>query len=151
MTTTTSEAVVQEWADAMNGGAALVEALGLTPCEGLHTLFPAIVGDDTVMEALAEMLDPVAPFAAALEGTGVIPPGEGVEVVHDLFHLLQIAAGLGHMLGVADAMGMAGDVPDLDSIVWDDLPDVFADDLASRGVPTTTPDDSAEESGSEES
>jgi hypothetical protein len=142
MTTTTSETVVHEWADAVTSGEALVAELGLSPCEGLHMVFPAVVGDDNAMGALASLLDPMIPAVASLEQSGVLEQGGAEMVLHDVFHLLQIAAGLGHMLGTADALAMADSIPDLDSIVWDDLPDFMGDEDTT--ATDTTPDQSGE-------
>lgn len=107
---------VEEWVGLVSSGEAMGEALGLTPCGVLHVMFPAIVGDDDAMGALADMVDQTVPLLAHLEHIGAVGEGDAAVLAHDLFHLLQIAAGLGHMIGVQDVMAMtASDIPDVDN------------------------------------
>lgn len=140
--TTATRNTVEEWARTVSSGEALGEALGLTPCGVLHVMFPAIVGDDDVMGALASIVEHVAQPVADLERHGILPVGGAEEVLHDLFHLIQIAAGLGHMVGVQDVMAMtaSGEIPDVDD------PDVF---LSLFGSPDVDDDGGAEDKGND--
>jgi hypothetical protein len=130
MTSMTSDATISEWSHIVNSTSALAEVLGLSPCEALHSAFPAIVGDDNAMSALAALLDPLAGTAEMFVRSGVVSADDATVYVHNVFHLLQIAAGLGHMLGVADAIGEAPEIPsDLSAVDWASLPDTFGDDV----------------------
>lgn len=144
MTNMTAHQTVEEWSALVTSGEALQEALDLTPCQTLGALFPAIVGEDIVMEALAVLLDPVMDLMAQGVAAGVIHADGAEKVLHDVYHLLQISAGLGHMLGVSDALGMASDLPALDDIAWDDLPDTFGESTPTDTTtgPETAPEDS---------
>lgn len=132
MTSTTHETIT-EWSDAVNTTAALADALGVGPCEALHMAFPAIVGDDETMGALAALLEPVMDALAPFVVGGIVSPDDGETFVHNVFHLLQISAGLGHMLGVSEAIGVP-DVPaDLSDIAWASLPDTFGESDEDEG------------------
>ena len=94
----------------------------------LGMFFPAIVGDDDIMGALASMLDPAIVEVAHVVETGAVSLEDGERFVHNVFHLLQIAAALGHMIGVAESLAMQSDLPaSLDDVAWDNLPDVFGE------------------------
>lgn len=141
MSTTTRQAV-EDWAAAMNGAPELAEALGQSPCEILRTLFPGVAADDDVLGALSALLEPLFPMVGALQMSGAMPPGiTGEDVVHDIWHILQIAAALGHAVGTAEALAMAGSLDDIDDI---DDPDTFGALMASLS-------DIEGEAGSEES
>lgn len=124
MTTTT--ATLEEFGTALDAAHTIGTALDISPCEALHMFFPAIVGDDDIMAALATLLTPVMETVAPLVAADIVAEEDGETFVHNVYHLVQLAAALGHMLGVAEAMGVADDVPaDLSGIDWDDVPDVF--------------------------
>lgn len=128
MTSTTVDTLKEFGAtlDAMN---AMGEALDIGPCEALEAFFPAIVGDDDTMGALSTLLTPVIGTVVPFVEAGTVTADEAEEFVHNVFHLLQISAALGHMLGVSEALGMSDDIPgDLSLIAWDNLPDVFGED-----------------------
>ncbi len=123
MTDTTT--TLRAWDDMMGEAAQVGEALNLSPCEALAYAFPAIVKNDEVMGALAAILDPVMASVAPLVVMGIVPADVAEEFIHNVFHTLQIAAALGHMIGVDEATGAVVDIPgDLSEIAWDDLPDV---------------------------
>jgi hypothetical protein len=122
---TTTMDTIQEWAALTNNAGALGQALDLSPCETLEAFFPAIVGDDDTMGALSAMLGPVIESVGPLVSVGHVTPDEAEEFIHNVFHLLQIAAALGHMLGIASVMDAPG--IDLDSIAWDSLSDTFGE------------------------
>lgn len=128
MTTTTQE-TLREFGATLDTMVATGQALDLHPCEALHAFFPAIVGDDDTMGALSTLLAPVIETVTPFVAAGMVDAEEAEAFVHNVFHLLQISAALGHMLGVSEALGMVDDVPaDLSLIAWDNLPDVFGED-----------------------
>lgn len=131
MSTTTTRATLEEFGATLSMALSVGPALDLNPCEALHMFFPAIVGDDDVMMGLASMLDPAIEEVAHVvaNSNGAITPEDAETFLHNVFHLLQIAAALGHALGVNEALAMAGDLPvvSLDDIAWADLPDVFGE------------------------
>lgn len=127
--TTHTLPVIEEFAALVETAQATGEALNLSPCEALGAFFPAIVGDDDIMGALAMLLEPVLSSVAVVVATGVVDEIEGEKFVHGVYHLLQIAAAMGHMIGVCEAMGMAEDIPaDLSDLAWGDLPDVLGEE-----------------------
>lgn len=128
MTTTTTRQALEEFGATLNMATGLGEALGMSPCVALETFFPAIVGDDDIMGALASMLDPAIFEVGHVVATGAVSPEEGEQFIHNVFHLLQVAAALGHAVGVAEALAMREDIPaSLEDVAWDNLPDVFGE------------------------
>ena len=128
MTSTTTREALTEFTSTMTSMSAMGQTLGISPCEALEAFFPAIVGNGDVMMALGTMMEP------AYEEVGLAVISGGVEreaaeaFLHDVFHLLQAAAALGHMLGVHEAIGTVSELPtDLSDVDWDDLPDTFGD------------------------
>lgn len=108
-----------------------LEPLGVSPCAALEATFPAIAGDPLVLEALAMMLEPAVDEVAHVVAIGGVERDAGENFLHNVFHLLQLSAAMGHALGVAQAMGPVDvdDIPDtLEDIVWSDLPDFTGDD-----------------------
>lgn len=128
MTSTTVD-TLQEFGATLNAMIGLGDALDIGPCEALEAFFPAIVGDDDTMGALSTLLAPVIETVSPFVASGAVSADDAETFVHNVFHLLQISAALGHMLGVAEAMGMAEDIPaDLSAVDWGSLPDTFGED-----------------------
>lgn len=128
MTSTTVD-TLKEFGATLDAMIAMGEALDIGPCEALEAFFPAIVGDDDTMGALATLLTPVIETVDVFVASGIVSDDDAGDFVHNIFHLLQISAALGHMLGVSEALGMSDDIPgDLSLIAWDNLPDVFGED-----------------------
>ena len=127
MTSTTVE-TLQEFRAVVDTMVSTGEALDLDPCEALASFFPAIVGDEDTMGALASLLDPMIGALLPLVLTGAMTPDDAENFTHNVFHLLQISAAMGHMLGVAEAIGMAEDIPaDLSAVDWGSLPDMLGE------------------------
>lgn len=128
MSTTTTRATLEEFAATLDMANGLVPTLGVSPCVALEMFFPAIVGDADIMGALASMLDPAIFEVGHVVQSGGISAEEGEQFIHNVFHLLQIAAALGHAVGVGEALAMRDDIPaSLEDVAWNALPDVFGE------------------------
>jgi hypothetical protein len=126
MTTTnpTTLAALEEYATVINSAGETGQALGISPCDMLRQTFPAVADDDDVLSALAQLLDPM------IEAVNMMQPlGDPEGFVHGVWHIVQLAAALGHSVGVHNAIGALDySVPeDLANVDWDDLPDVFGE------------------------
>jgi hypothetical protein len=108
----------------------VADSLGLSPCEALEYAFPAIVRNEEIMGALAALMDPAIAEVSTAVALGILDADNGERFVHNVFHLLQMAAALGHMVGIDEAMGTAdaGIPDDLSDVAWDDLPDAFGEE-----------------------
>lgn len=127
---TDSTATVTVWGEIIRDAEAVGQALHLSPCEALEYAFPAIVKNDAAMQALSILLDPAIEDVSTLVVAGIVPSEMAETFLHNVFHVLQIAAALGHMLGVEEAIGQASVPVDLSDIAWTDLPDTFGEEEA---------------------
>jgi len=119
---------IMEWSQALTTSADLGEFLGISPCETLAVAFPAIVDDDEMMGALAALLEPAMAEVGLLVARGAVSLEAGETFVHNVFHILQIAAALGHMVALDQCYGAVVDIPgDLSDVAWDDLPTILED------------------------
>lgn len=134
-------ATLHAWSDMLNEAASLGQALGLSPCQSLEMAFPAIVGNDEIMAALAALLEPAMSQVAPLVVMGAVPSHAAEEFVHNLYHALQIAAALGHMVGLDESTGASLDIPeDLSAVDWASLPDVLGEDEETTSEETVSED-----------
>lgn len=126
MTDTTT--TIQAWSDILNDSSTTGEILHLSPCEALAFAFPAIVNNAEIMNALVSLTDPAIEMVSPLVLMGAITHEDAEEALHNLFHLLQVAAALGHMVGVDESTGVSFSIPsDLSDVAWDNLPDFGGD------------------------
>lgn len=120
MQETTKQEALMEFTEHTNLSSDLAQALGMSPCDGMRMAFPAIAGDEDVLDALAQIMAPAEEAVAYVVSIGGVEVEAGAQFLHGVFHLLQIAAALGHTLGVHEALETVEDLPvSLDDIPWD--------------------------------
>jgi hypothetical protein len=130
MTSTTTRAGLEEFAQITNSASEIGVALDLNPCEVLRSTFPAIADDEDVLGALTQLMGPAEQDLTMAVMFGILPEDQASAFLHNLWHTVQLAAALGHSVGVHNAIG-ALDVEtpsDLSGIDWDGIPDVLGDD-----------------------
>lgn len=127
--TDNTTATLVAFGDMLNEAFVTGQALNLSPCEALEYAFPAIVKNDDIMGALAALLAPAVEVVAMATALYGLDEDAAEGFLHNVFHLLQIAAALGHMIGVDEATGASLTIPeDLSSLSWEDLPDVLGEE-----------------------
>jgi hypothetical protein len=128
--TSTTRAGLEEFAQITNSASEMGVALDLNPCEVLRSTFPAIADDEDVLGALIQLVEPAERDLTMAVMFGILPEDQASAFLHNLWHIVQLAAALGHSVGVHNAIGALDvDTPeDLSGVDWDNLPDALGDD-----------------------